>query len=248
MEFFGRFRSTLLFLTRIPLGGTSLSLRINPEQFPIVGAFLGIALWGLWFLTSSFPPFLRAVLLVVFWAVLTGGLHLDGWADTWESALYSGSGEEKVRIRKDPHVGVYGVLSLVFLPVFKIACLFDWNGHSLWIMAIPIFSRGILPLSMKTLLFLNPRIPYSAGLGEMAMNSFSGTPFYAGVLVTGLSCSLLLGVGGTLFILAGWVIWVMIALWVIKRNDSLSGDFMGWSIEGVEAVSLFALLIGAMKS
>ncbi len=248
MKLFDRFRSTLLFLTRIPLGPSGLSLKICPEQFPVIGAFLGLVLWGLWVLTSSFPSLIRSVLLVMVWILLTGGLHIDGWADTWESALYAGSVEDKLRIRKDPHLGVYGVLAIVFLPVFKIACLSGWNDRSLWIMAVPIFSRGVLPLTMKTLRFLNPGIPYSAGLGEMAMASFSGSAFYSGILLTVLSCGYLLGIGGTLFIVTGWVIWVMIALWVLKRSDSLSGDFMGWSIEGLEAVSLFVLLIGSMHS
>jgi len=247
MKFFDRFRSTLLFLTRIPLGGSSLVLKICPEQFPIVGALMGIVLWGVWLLTASFPSLLRAILLVIVWVVLSGGLHLDGWADTWESALYAGSSEDKLRIRKDPHLGVYGVLVLILLPVFKSACLSGWNAHSIWIMAVPIFSRGILPLSMKTLRFLNPGIPCSSGLGEMAMTAFSGRAFYAGILLTALFCGALLGIGGSLFIMAGWVGWVMMALWVLKRSDSLSGDFMGWSIEGLEGVSLFALLGSSMS-
>jgi adenosylcobinamide-GDP ribazoletransferase len=248
MKLFDRFRSTLHFFTRIPLGTSFSVLEFHPEQFPIVGALLGVALWGGWLLTASFPSFLRAVLLVIVWVVLTGGLHLDGWADTWESALYAGSLGDKLKIRKDPHVGAYGVLALVFLPVFKIACFSGWTSHSIWIIAIPLFSRGILPLSMKTLRFLNPGTAYSSSLGELAMRSFAGKGFYAGVFLTVLACGALLGVGGSLFIVAGWVGWVMIALFVLKRSDSLSGDFMGWSIEGLEAVSLFVLLAGSLNS
>ncbi|MHB1756668.1 MAG: adenosylcobinamide-GDP ribazoletransferase [Leptospirillum sp.] len=247
MGLFDRLRSTVLFLTRIPLGSSPLSLKLCPEQFPIVGFFLGSAIWGLWVATSSLPSMIRSVLLVIFWAILTGGLHFDGWADTWESALYSGTVEEKLRIRKDPHVGVYGVLALVFLPAFKIACLAALGDRSLGILAIPIFARGILPLSMKTLRFLNPGIPDSAGLGTIAMTSFSGMPYYLGLLITALSCGYLLGIGGSLFMAAGWVAWVLVALWVLKRSDSLSGDFMGWSIESLEAISLFALLLASMK-
>jgi cobalamin synthase len=115
-------------------------------------------------------------------------------------------------------------------------------------MAIPIFARGMLPLSMKTLRFLNPGIAVSSGSGEMAMKSFSGSSFYIGIFLTALFCGGLLGAGGSLFILAGWVVWVLMALWVLKRSDSLSGDFMGWSIEGLEAISLLALLTGSMES
>ncbi len=246
MNPFDRFRSTLHFLTRISLGGSSSVLKIYPEQFAIVGALLGLFLWGGWIITASLPSFLRAVLLVLLWVVLSGGLHLDGWADTWESALFSGSSEAKIRIRKDPHLGVYGVLALFFLPVFKIAVLSGWTAHSIYLMAVPLFSRGMLPLSMRTLRFLNPGIDSSPGSGALAMTSFSGPAFYIGIVLTALSCGFLLGVGGTLFIMAGWVLWMMMALWVFKRCDSLSGDFMGWSIEGLEAVSLFALLAGAI--
>ena len=71
--------------------------------------------------------------------------------------------------------------------------------------------------------------------------------FYSGLVITFLSCGVLLGIGGALSVAAGWVVWVMIALWVLKRSDSLSGDFMGWSIEGLEGVALFALVLFSMN-
>src|SRR5882672_9724111 len=50
--------------------------------FPIVGLLLGVVLSaGQWLLQHLFPPALTGGLVVALWALLTGGLHLDGLAD-----------------------------------------------------------------------------------------------------------------------------------------------------------------------
>ena len=51
--------------------------------YPLVGLILGLFLYGVaLLLTDVVPQFHLAVLLLTLWVVLTGALHLDGFADT----------------------------------------------------------------------------------------------------------------------------------------------------------------------
>ena len=67
------------------------SISGSVAYFPVVGFFLGCLLSGANGLLSVFfsNPFLVNTVLVVLLIVLTGGLHIDGLADTFD-ALFSG--------------------------------------------------------------------------------------------------------------------------------------------------------------
>ncbi|MFH4181104.1 adenosylcobinamide-GDP ribazoletransferase, partial [Acinetobacter baumannii] len=59
------------------------------------------------------------------WIWLTGGLHLDGLADTAD-AWVGGFGDKQrtLQIMKDPSCGPIGVLSLVIICLLKFALVF----------------------------------------------------------------------------------------------------------------------------
>ena len=65
--------------------------------------------------------FLTAVFIVLTGIVLTGGLHLDGWADTGDAFFSYRDREKRLEILEDPRLGAFGTMALVFLIVVKIA-------------------------------------------------------------------------------------------------------------------------------
>ncbi len=66
--------------------------------FPLVGVVCGLAWWGWAALAArlSFPLLLRAAGLCLAPVLVTGGIHLDGYADTCD-ALASCAAPEKSR-------------------------------------------------------------------------------------------------------------------------------------------------------
>jgi adenosylcobinamide-GDP ribazoletransferase len=93
--------------------------------FPFVGTILGLilVLTG-WLLSLILPPGVLATVLVGLLVAITGGLHWDGVADTFDGlAGAQGNRERMLAIMKDARIGAIGVLSLVFLIVFKIILL-----------------------------------------------------------------------------------------------------------------------------
>jgi adenosylcobinamide-GDP ribazoletransferase len=127
-----RFWAALTFYTALPLG------RAADLQFEGIAAWLpavGLCLGGILFLASLllqvFPAGVRAALLVALWVVLTGGLHLDGVADTADglaanlhtSPEQSASNSHRLQVMSDSHTGAYGVLALGLVLLLKFAAL-----------------------------------------------------------------------------------------------------------------------------
>ncbi len=56
---------------------------------------------------------LCAVVAALIPVLLTGGIHMDGLADSADALASWGSSEKKRAILKDPHIGTFGVLALV---------------------------------------------------------------------------------------------------------------------------------------
>ncbi len=74
-------------------------------------------------LLQALPLVLLSSVILVLWIWLTGGLHLDGLADTAD-AWVGGFGDKArtLEIMKDPSCGPIGVLSLV------IVCILKWSA------------------------------------------------------------------------------------------------------------------------
>ena len=99
--------------------------------FPVVGLLIGVLL--LLVQTAAallLGPAVAAVLVVVLWAVLTGGLHLDGLADCCDGLLVSAPRERRLEIMRDPRVGSFAVTGLVLVLLLKAAAVFSLPAGS----------------------------------------------------------------------------------------------------------------------
>ena len=110
----------LQFLTRLPV---SLPGMPTPEQmgrsllwYPAVGLLLGLLLWLAHLLLGQTPGVLQAAIILALWVGLSGGLHLDGLADTADAWVGGfGDRERTLTIMKDPRSGAIAVVVLVLL-------------------------------------------------------------------------------------------------------------------------------------
>ena len=115
----GDIRAAFTFLTIIPLGA---SVGGEPGRafawFPLVGICIGSLLVALARL-SPFDRDLTAFLILLAWALITGGLHLDGFGDSCDGLLAAVAPSERLRIMKDPRVGVWAAAGLILLLLGK---------------------------------------------------------------------------------------------------------------------------------
>ncbi|MDQ7783665.1 MAG: adenosylcobinamide-GDP ribazoletransferase [Desulfomonilaceae bacterium] len=116
--------------------------------FPVVGALMGILLLVAHSLIGDhFPGAVRALLIVIVWVVVTGGLHLDGWTDCWDSLAASVPQERRREILKDSRLGAYGALGLVLLLALKVAAVADPEFPLAALVLAPVAGRAMMVIA-----------------------------------------------------------------------------------------------------
>lgn len=118
--------AAVALLTIVPI---RRALNFNARAFtffPLVGALIGVVLTTAFLiLRLVFPPLVTAAVIVTFWALLTGALHLDGVSDAFDGLLAATTRERRLEILKDVHVGAFGATGLVLVLLLKFAALND---------------------------------------------------------------------------------------------------------------------------
>ena len=80
--------------------------------FPLIGAVIGLLLWGWLALCDvlGFGALLRGAVGALLPILVTGGIHMDGFMDTSDALASWQSPEKRLEILKDSHVGAFAVL------------------------------------------------------------------------------------------------------------------------------------------
>lgn len=97
--------------------------------FPAVGLLVGAVVGALAAAgTAAVDPLTGAAVAVAVGALLTGGLHEDGLADTADGFGGGWSPEQRLVIMDDPRQGTFGVLAIVASVVIRVAALAHLAG------------------------------------------------------------------------------------------------------------------------
>lgn len=132
--------------------------------YPLVGLIIGGILFLVTCIFVKLPALLLAAIVLALWIWLTGGLHLDGLADTAD-AWVGGFGDKlrTLQIMKDPSCGPIGVLSLVIICLLKFALVYVLieQHQSLFLICIPILGRMV-----PSIMFLTTPYVREKGLGR----------------------------------------------------------------------------------
>jgi cobalamin synthase len=129
--------------------------------FPVVGLLIGILNSVVFFsFNFIFPVILTIIIMVGFEIVITGGIHIDGIADTVDG-IFSGEKDRKkiFEIMKKGDVGVFGVLAITFSVGLKLA-FFYFIAAQLNISRLLDFNSGdISSVSKDLILKMNEFFP-----------------------------------------------------------------------------------------
>jgi adenosylcobinamide-GDP ribazoletransferase len=137
----GSWRAAASLFTIIPVGGPAEIERRASARIvlwlPVVGALIAVVAAGAMLAVESSGPgparrLLGACLAVAIMGVLTGGLHLDGLADTADGLGSRQPADQALDIMRKSDIGPMGVSALLFallLQVFALGVLpAGWRG------------------------------------------------------------------------------------------------------------------------
>ncbi len=97
--------------------------------FPAVGLMVGALVGALAAAgTAAVDPLTGAAVAVALGALITGGLHEDGLADTADGFGGGWSPEQRLAIMDDPRQGTFGVLAIVASVAIRVAALAHLAG------------------------------------------------------------------------------------------------------------------------
>jgi len=238
-----RFVLMLQFMTRIPI---NINLEVDEEDFykgmmyfPLIGLIIGMFVISSYYIGLKISgQLVGAVFAVIIEIFITGGLHLDGLADTFDG-IYSNRPKDRIlEIMKDSRLGTNGALALFVLLMLKFALISDLKPPTIYpvLLLMPMFSR------------LN--VVLAARIAAPARNQGMGNLFIGKVKNRQLIIALILAVIPSLvFIKIIPIIPLMLifSVWYIKhisyRIDGMTGDTLGALCELSELVFLLLVII-----
>lgn len=209
--------------------------------YPLVGLLFGGLLWGLSVLLAGAPLMLHAALLLTVWVLLSGGLHLDGLADSADAWLGGfGDRERTLTIMKDPRSGPIAVVTLVLVLLLKFCALLALieQQNSAVLLVAPLIGRSAL-----LAVFLTTPYVRAGGLGQALADHL---PRRAGWWVLGLSalgCVVLAGYAGLWALVLATVGFVWLRRVVMRRLGGTTGDTAGALLELLEVLVLVGLAL-----
>ncbi len=123
-----RLMLAIQFLTIIPVP----AIMVKEEEFhktmgwfPLAGLLVGSVTAAAYWLSAFVLPTGMAILIALLAQFLvTGGLHLDGLADTFDGCMSGRSRDRKLDIMKDSRLGTHGSVILMFLLLCKTTAYF----------------------------------------------------------------------------------------------------------------------------
>lgn len=214
------------------------NMRYSLCAFPLVGVVCGL-LWC-WWGVLPLPAMARAAGFCLIPVLVTGGIHLDGYADTCDALCSYGDTQKKLEILKDPHCGAFAVIRLCsyFVAYFALCCCVQFTPRAglLWGVALVLeralsgYAVAAFPLAKNT------------GLAHTFATAADRTT------VRRVLCAASAVLGAAMLVLRGGVLLLaaLAMLWYYKRVavrqfGGITGDLAGWFLQKTELYMLAAL-------
>jgi adenosylcobinamide-GDP ribazoletransferase len=232
----------------LPLGRKEVTAMY--VALPFVGAAIGLVMYAVSILMldmANVGTLLAAVFIVLAGIVLTGGLHLDGWADTSDAFFSYKDRDKRLAILEDPRLGAFGTMALVLLIVVKVALLNEilLRGHVQLVLfiAIPFLARAGMNIYFTTV-----PLAKNKGIAQFFKEKMVAKWVTSSSLVSGAVVLILIGLLLKSIILPAILTALLMIViyfyrkWSLRHFGGVTGDLCGAFIEGMEALLWLTVL------
>ena len=211
------------------------NMRYAMCAFPLIGVVIG----GLWCLCGALPLPMPAkaagFCLIPVW--VTGGIHLDGYADTCDALSSYSDREKKLEILKDPHCGAFAVIRLCsyFAAYLALRGLHTPGG--------PVLDLAlVLERALSGLAVASFPMAKNTGLAHTFATAADRTTVRRVLMVlAALLSAALLALGGWALVLAALLVFARYHVVSDKQFSGITGDLAGWFLQKAELWMLAAL-------
>ncbi len=224
--------STFSVLPTPRIEWNAYSLKNVLAALPLVGCVIGgfLCLWYWLSTLLKLPAILTAVAFTILPIALSGGIHMDGFADMTDALSSHAAPEKKRAILKDPHCGAFAVIAVgcYLLICFGLCAALPLDWKTVGLLGI----THVLSRAIGSLLSLLP-----SGSTDGMQKAFRDSASKGSVWVLLLWVALSLGGAAALspaaaiaMLLAGGLVFLYIRHTANKQFGGMSGDLAGAGI------------------
>lgn len=236
---FKSFLSAVGFLTILPV--KKKGIKNSLAFFPLVGLFIGGILISVNYLGSFlFSKNVADMLVIVSLVIITGGLHLDGFADTCDG-FYAGKDKNDIlRIMDDVHIGAMGVIGIFCILGIKFFALQSIPQKILYpsLLFFPALSRWAMVFACT---IFSPA--KNEGLGKIFIDTVSKKDFSIAAIVAVLISFFIFKLKGVFILIAVFFVSFIFLKLISKKIGGITGDILGALNEIIEVFGLLILCI-----
>ncbi|MEM2502239.1 MAG: adenosylcobinamide-GDP ribazoletransferase [Acidilobaceae archaeon] len=259
------FRSLITLLTTIPLGPGRLEDAARAFHLvPLIGLIVGVIVSSMLivFKVLGVEPVLAGLLYVAIHTLVTGGLHLDGFADYSDVIGSRARGERALSILKDPRKGSFAVILVAIniiasysssIAIYE-SIRWDYLKFTILTSSVIVLSYIIAYEAMYLALFLGREEPYEGMAKVFSLEAKRRSimdnliPLAASMVipVAGIAMvkPLVEALTATIIILT---LMIAIVVYVVRDSSNrigfINGDIAGFTYELVRVLGLVALAI-----
>lgn len=242
------------FMTRLPIGFDpkfdSDELGKGMRFFPVVGMVIGLVLFAAFWLLGYviYSPMVMAVLLVIIEVILTGGLHLDGLADTFDGIFSYRSKQKMLDIMKDSRLGTNGGLVLILYFFLKVALLVEASNSSPVIMPIMLLLSPVIARLNSVVNCGSAPYARATGMGKTFVDHTDGLA----VLIATIITAIFVGEAAYLFAIPYEILIVIPVVMILgylfaklmtRKIGGITGDTLGAVVEISEIIAMLGMYI-----
>lgn len=243
------FLIALQFLTRIPVGkdlkATEEDFAKGVVYFPIVGLIIGafnltILVTASKLIGGVFP----VICCLIAGTAITGGLHVDGLADTCDGVFSARNKEKMLEIMRDSRIGTNGTIAILFDYLIRMSLLSMLTGKALYgaVLLSPVAARMLMVLLIKTSTYARS----GSGLGGLYLEKQTMKDT---VLAAAIGFVIILGFGQIWGIIAlglSTVICFLYRSFIYSKLQGMTGDTLGAANEILEVsfILIAAVMVG----
>lgn len=207
----------------------------------LIGGMLVVADWGL---SRLLPPEPTAVLLVALLALASGGLHLDGVADTADGMALQGDRAARLGVMSEGNTGPAGVMALVLVLLAEWAALaaLPEPVRAPALLVAPVLARWtVVPVGV----IFPPARP--RGLGHAMQQGLWPAAAPLATAIGAVTALILFGPAGLVLVVIAGIAAVLLAGAAARMLEGVTGDVFGAAIEVSQVVVWMSLIAAASK-